>query len=275
MKVRFIIATFLSLLLIASCSEKKKSTGDNLILSSEKNIPGDSTLYCLACDGCTDSAVVVLPRTGGDPITLDILKAMETHNVFGRPKIGDHLAIMLNRDKKSVKMLVDINELMGEWGYKVTPKLRVTIGGPQGGPAMPDSVRDSMLKQVEYGFQLNTDRTAKTTGFFKKTMTSDDTSPIIYPARSYYLSWRLFNCKLILTSTSSTNSFTLKENQKTQDDTCDIVLLMRDSLMLGGGGITRGYYRLAYSDGSKAATKGRMAMTGARNQKSKPKSMKK
>ena len=67
---------------------------DSMAYSIVKKAKGDSTLYGLACDGCTDSVVVFLPYEGGDPVTYEIIDALRMGKVFGRPKIGDRLALI-------------------------------------------------------------------------------------------------------------------------------------------------------------------------------------
>ena len=56
-------------------------TGGEIMARGEKpdgnvgtstKIEGDSTRYGLACEGCTDSVLVFLPGTGGDPVTYNI-----------------------------------------------------------------------------------------------------------------------------------------------------------------------------------------------------------
>ena len=44
------------------------SAEDSMAYSIYNKEKGDSTLYGLACDGCTDSVVVFLPYEGGDPV---------------------------------------------------------------------------------------------------------------------------------------------------------------------------------------------------------------
>ena len=67
-----------------TCSTKKGGGEADKVISTEQNMPGDSTVYGLACDGCNDTILVFLPRTGGDPDTFNILGASKQHQVFGR-----------------------------------------------------------------------------------------------------------------------------------------------------------------------------------------------
>ena len=60
---------------MTACGSKqpKEDKVPNDAISMYKSIPGDSALYGLACDGCTDSILVFLPYSGGDPDTFDII----------------------------------------------------------------------------------------------------------------------------------------------------------------------------------------------------------
>ena len=57
-------------------------------------------MHGLACDGCTDSVLVVLPSDDSDPVTFSIIEAMRYRKVFGKPKIGDMMAVVVNKDNK-------------------------------------------------------------------------------------------------------------------------------------------------------------------------------
>ena len=82
---------FSTILMMSACGSKQQQSvasdvADDAI-SLQKNLPGDSALYGLACDGCTDSVLVFLPYSGGDPDTFDIINAFQQHHVYGRPRI--------------------------------------------------------------------------------------------------------------------------------------------------------------------------------------------
>ena len=70
--------------LFCNCSGKQtqvtEMNDDSLKVST---MTGDSAIYGLACDGCTDSVIVLLPHDGSDPVTYDILKAMRNKRVIG------------------------------------------------------------------------------------------------------------------------------------------------------------------------------------------------
>ena len=66
---------------------------------------GDTMLYGLACDGCSDSVLVFLPDSGGHPINYSILEARLNHQVFGRPRIGDRMAVLVDTANPKALML--------------------------------------------------------------------------------------------------------------------------------------------------------------------------
>ncbi len=93
-KTVFIII-FFSMLFIA-CGNKNKDKIPTQQVSSHITMTGDSTLYGLACEGCSDSVVVFLPEDGSDPVTYNILEAHRKGHVLGKLKIGDKIEIIPN-----------------------------------------------------------------------------------------------------------------------------------------------------------------------------------
>lgn len=129
---------------ITACSNRKPEKSKDVVqpINPEKNAPGDKMVYGLACEGCTDSVIVFLPNSGGDPVTFDILDAMRNHKVYGRPKIGDTVALLMDKEeKKTCDMVIDLNELQGNWCYKVMPKMRPMAG-------MPPKMAKRMMKNM-------------------------------------------------------------------------------------------------------------------------------
>ena len=97
--------------LLAACGGKPSSgeKPDGNVGTSTK-IEGDSTRYGLACEGCTDSVLVFLPGTGGDPVTYNIVEAFMHRRVIGRPKTGDWVAVVLNgEDSLKADMVINLD----------------------------------------------------------------------------------------------------------------------------------------------------------------------
>jgi hypothetical protein len=238
-------------LLTAACGEKKEAKVPANIpadaISLYQNAPGDSALYGLACDGCTDSVLVFLPYSGGDPDTFDIISAFQHHRIYGRPHIGDELAVILNpEDRAEALMVFNTEELKGTWCYMVSPKLRNVESMPRRMQrrmieSMPDSVKQLLIVPREYSLRLKRDNTAMVRGGMRRQTTTDDMSPVEYPAVKRYTEWRLFNGRLILKA-DTIPGFTL-EGQLPESDTVDIELLTNDSLVLRFKDHSQSYYR--------------------------------
>ncbi len=207
-------------------------------------LPGDSTVYGLACDGCTDSVVVLLPRDCSDPITYDILDAMRHHRVIGHPKVGDKIAVIPNaEDSLKADMVINIDDLYGDWCYMVRPTLNIPeVDGKK--VELPDSVLRSILVPREYGISLRRQWTAQVIGFVRPKATDEERPPVTYPRLKIYNRWMLWNGNLLLTKTRMTVD---KDGnaQMTDEgiDTAQIMLLRPDSLVLRQGDTQQGYYR--------------------------------
>src|SRR5574344_345453 len=247
MRYKTLIIFFAVAAFFSSCGKKKMpQSNPKQPLSPEVNVTGDSAIYGLACEGCTDSVIVVLPNSGGDPVTYDILDAMRSHNIIGMPRIGDNLTVLLSEDKKSAKYVVDLNELEGSWCYKAMPKLRhAPLGMKDGDPKhskerMPDSIFKSIMVPCECGFELFGDKTAKPIGRHKNN-TTEGFNPVEYPKVKSYRAWRMFNGKIIFTI-SERDIPGMKKHKKTYD-TAQIVMMRKDSLVLKIKNTTQGFYR--------------------------------
>ena len=103
------------LVLFSGCGTKEEQKPEKTIGLST-NIEGDSTLYGLACDGCTDSVLVFLSGKGGDPVTYDIIDARKRQHIIGHPNVGDWVCLIVNgKDKKKADLVIDLDQLKGEW----------------------------------------------------------------------------------------------------------------------------------------------------------------
>lgn len=248
MKSKSLTIAVVTVLLATACGGKQGSeqaASGNSDDGTEQNEPGDSTVYGLACDGCTDTLLVFLPRSGGDPDTFNILDAMKAHHVFGRPMIGDKVAVVLNHDNAKVAdMVIDMEQLKGEWCYMVKPKLRQRVGMSQEHQQEMMQHNDSMLQKLmqprEYGMEIKSDYTARPIGITYGA-TPDENSPVEYPQTKSYREWRIFNGRLIL---NETHRDTTGVTTITNSDTAQFVLMRRDTLVLRfSNGEQQGYYR--------------------------------
>jgi len=246
----YFLPIILALIALGACTSRHKNANLKPQTSNVNRLPGDRSVYGLACDGCTDSVLVLLPEDGSDPVKYDIIDAMHAHQVMGRPKVGDWVAVVPNaKDSLTADFVVDIDELKGVWCYLVEPTLRDR--GQMNERArrrieadMPDSLREALFVPREYGFALKRNWEARSIGYVPQVDPLEDESPVEYPPLGYFTEWHLWNGKLVITSgqpQTSQDGVSVVADQR--QDTCDIVLLMKDSLVLSSEGQTRGYYR--------------------------------
>jgi hypothetical protein len=109
-------------------------------------------------------------------------------------------------------------------------------------PPIPDSIRKKILIPVEYSMKLKADNTASMRGNRNNMGKNGNAQSLaVYPEFHRYTDWYPFNGRLILHA-DTIAGFT-QEGDKPVTDTVDIVLLMRDSLILRIGDKEQSYYR--------------------------------
>ena len=205
---------------------------------------GDSTIYGLACDGCNDTIVVYLrtPYTCSDPDTLNILEASRHHHVFGRAMIGDQLAIVRNANDTTVADLMIVTEdLKAEWCYRVLPTLRerVDLEGVRTA-ALPDSIKELLTIEREYGFHLKNEGVAMPIGMSYRAATTDEEEAVVYPKLTRYFEWHIYNGRLVL---EASRRDSLQQRQIIVSDTADLMMLTPDTLVLRFNDREQGYYK--------------------------------
>lgn len=232
-----------------SCQNNNQAKSEQPTVGTSTTIEGDSTLYGLACDGCTDSVLVFLPGKGGDPVTYDILEATTSGRVIGRPQVGDWVAVIVNgADTLKADMVIDLDQLKGTWVQMVAPTLRERVQQPDDPNVAVevDSMIKSMMKPVEMGFALKRHYTAQAVGRRQAAARNDD-SPVILPMPRNYTAWHVVNGQLVLTVKENADDTTAVA--KVENDTADFVVMMKDSLVLRFRDGERSYYRKKTSDG--------------------------
>jgi len=258
MTIRKTIVMVAALLLLAGCTEKsaeEKMTEPESkgMRNADLLLKGDSTVYGLACEGCTDSVVVLLPNDDSDPVTYNIIDAFKNHQVHGKLKVGDWVGIVRNpEDSMVADLVVNLDELKGTWCYVVMPKWR----NPEAESMMmqgndkdkADSLRKEFFIPREYGFSLKRQWTAQSVGYIRQESGLEDESPVVYPQLSYFTEWHILNGKLVMTSVKMIDEKEGKAKRETRLDTCDILFLGKDSLVLGSEGQFRSYYRRTSED---------------------------
>lgn len=247
-----LIAAVLSTFAACGGKEKAKEEKNEKSIGLSTKNEGDSTLYGLACDGCTDSVIVFLPGTGGDPVTYDIIEAWKQHRVLGRPRVGDWICLMVNKeDSTKADLVIDLDELKGTWVNMELPHLRQNIdfdtipGFDEKHKARIDSILEAEMKPVEMGFALKRSYVAQAVG--RQYGRDNEDSPIVYPTPKRYTEWHIVNGKLVLTETAATNTNQQEAQQqppKQHNDTVDILFLLKDSLRIRySDGTEKGFYR--------------------------------
>lgn len=239
---------------LVSCGGGKErgtvDLSDTTAIDLQPRAEGDMALYGLACDGCTDSVVVVLPYEGGDPDTFDIIDAKRHHKVFGRPKIGARLALMINPDDGGeATMLINLDDLTGAWCQQVMPRFRDMDKMPKRvrkrlEESMSDSVRATLLVAREMGIDIKRNFSVDPIGMAPQVTTTDEQSPLEYPEQNIYSEWRLYNGKFLLVQATRMASEEADSIERPLlADTAEIVLLMPDSLVLRFSDGDQSYYR--------------------------------
>jgi hypothetical protein len=241
---RIIFPLIFGLLLTASCgNQQDQSTGIEMTNFLEQRLPGDSAYYGLACDGSTDSILILMPMSGTDLDTFDILNAFLNRRVLGRPNIGDQMTVVRDTANPGMAyMVVNLSSLKGEWCYQVMPQLRlhrINDSLHLSMPAIPDSLRQRWMQPREYGFEIRRENAVRPIGVVRNNA-SIQQSPVTYPSVKQYREWKMFNGRLIL---SEFRRDTLGKRQTVSIDTADIILLRRDSMRLRFKYSEQSYYR--------------------------------
>lgn len=245
MKKFTLFILFIAAILCTSCNNHSQPTEEKQsTVGTSTSIEGDSTLYGLACHGCTDSVLIFLPGKGGDPVAYNILQANTQGRVIGRPQVGDWVAVIVNgEDSLKADMVIDLDQLKGTWVQLVRPTLRerlVIEGGNV--PHEPDdsTLIQKLMRPVEMGFSLKRHYSAQAIGR-RYGLSSTENSPVIYPVPRNYTGWHVINGQLVLTVEEQSADTTAVP--KTENDTASFVMMLKDSLVLKFGDEVKHYYR--------------------------------
>lgn len=239
----------LTMTLLYSCGNRQANVneGEDMIGNTYYNLPGDSTRYGMACDGCTDSILVFMPVSCDRLDTFDIITARQQRRIFGRLHIGDELAIIVNpEDTFEVLTIINLDALRNTWAYLAYPKLRNIDKMTQRMQRhmmerIPDSLKKQWLKPREYSLRLKRDHTAMALGGVHHQTTTDDMSPVEFPPIKRYTEWHIYNGHLILKA-DTIAGFT-QEGHKPTIDTVDIKMLRKDTLVLRFQDHEQAFYR--------------------------------
>lgn len=263
MKIRPMLLMALAIASLAACQKGKpgKRPSADMPISNEKQAKGDKGVYGLACMGCTDTAVVLLPNSGGDPVKYNILDANRHHQVFGDIEIGDRICVIPctdKEDKNGADMVIDLDDLQATWTYPVMPHLRDVTHLSKRQQArilanMPDSIVETYMIPREYGFTLSRMNEVRSVGHVMQASAVEDDSPVEYPEVPQYTEWHIYNGKLILTR-GKMQKGGVTVNNKTTHDTLSLAFLRGDSLALcDTRGNVLGFHRKSDAHSANAA----------------------
>lgn len=226
-------------LLSAGCAQKSvEKPGEDIVKQTRAD--GDSTVYALAAAGTNDSILVflTLPYDGADPDTVNILEALRQRRLYGRPQVGDNVAILRNDSDSTVAERVIVTEqLTGTWCYKVYPHLRHQMGD---GP-LPPRLQQMLNEEREYGMTIKPTGTVFSIGAHARQ--ADEQLPVAYPRAKNYGRWAIYNGRLILSEVKYTESTENTEVTVVSTDTADFVRLRRDTLILRFSDGERKFYK--------------------------------
>lgn len=239
------IFAFIAAVAVMACSGHKAENAEEPQSEPMIELKGDSTVYGLVCDGCTDSVLVMLPADMSDPVKYDIIDAFQAHNVFGKMRIGDRVAILLDpTDRQVAQQVVNLDDLKGTWSYEVMPQFRDFASMSKRMQRrmmqnMPDSVKRTFLVSRQYGFTLKRENIATPVGLMPHENALDDESPVVYPEVPFYTEWHLWNGKLLLVRHEHMGPNPSKDHVRI--DTAKILMLRPDTLVLQFAGHVQGY----------------------------------
>ena len=253
MKLKSLLAIGITALFFASCHHGPKPPKKQVSLPISYSVPakGDRAIYGLACMGCTDTTIILLPNAGGDPIKYNILDAYRNNQIFGNIEVGDWICVIPcsdKNDKYGADMVIDLDKLKSTWTYQVMPHLRDVSHLSKRQQArilanMPDSIVETYMVPREYGFTLKRMGEARSVGYVMQNSSVEDDSPVEYPPVPQYTEWHAYNGKLILVK-GKYEMAGIVFNEKTTYDTLSFVYMRNDSLALRDNkGNVLGYHR--------------------------------
>ncbi len=238
---------FFALAVLVACNDTATS-GDQGAISDEVRLKGDHTVYGLACDGCSDSVIVVLRNEGGDPVRYNIVNAMKNKQVFGEITIGDEVAVLVNPHNKNEALeVIDLEQLKGTWTFQVLPKLKpsATKTEEQIMAEMTDSMKAVLFVPREYGFTLMSHNLASPVGYVQKQNTLEDESPVYYPTVTVYTGWHIYNGWLYIYKDTVDAQGNRIPNDSVGHDDGRMVYLSADSMAAQFGKKVMQYHRKA------------------------------
>ena len=259
---------------ICSCSSNKSEEGMLTVVDDGLVIKGDSMIYGLACDGSSDSTLVLWPFKG-EPLSISCIDAKRAGQVMGKPEIGDWVGVIVDSsDSTEATLVLNLDEMKGTWTYPVMPVLKDVQHMSKRMQRrfmaqMDDSLKQTFLIPREYGFVLKRSHKAEAVGRVRRTTTLEDDSPVTYPEVKNYKKWYTCNGKLLLVS----GQFHIvgdKAPKQVPDvvDTMTFVKMQGDSLILSQHGVNYHFHRQASAAAANAAAQAAVAKQDQKKEES-------
>ena len=183
---KIFLPLLLIMILFTACGHKKQDTNAAMLKAmAQSRLEGDRSVYGLACEGCTDSVVVLLPEGGGDPVKYNVIEATRRRKVLGKLKTGDWICVVPNaKDSMVADIVVDLDQLRGIWCYIVMPKMRDFEKMPkrlqtQLMNELSDSIKETFMIPREYGFYLKRHWVAQSVGYVQESNSLAEESPVV------------------------------------------------------------------------------------------------
>lgn len=233
----------------------KHPEASTIITTQNDSVVGDSMFYGLACEGSTDSVLIVYPTSGDDPVKFNIIDAKEDGKIIGKITVGDWIGVVVDpKDKTTALMVINLDLIKATWTYPVMPTFKeLSHLSPRMQKRMesmalqeiPDSMKALYLVPREYGFTLKRNHKAQAVGRIFAAGADDADSPVEYPEVKNYHSWYPWNGHVILVSGGKTimNNKVIDEKPLVYD-TLNFVSLDDDSLIVKIRGVRYGFHRM-------------------------------
>lgn len=115
--IKFFLTMTTALILMGSCGNKGSqqqvpNEAENDTVTASINC--DSTIYGLCAAESTMNTLELIADSG-DTLHISLLEAKEEGKVLGGYAVGDRIAVMLNKDRTSARLVINQSALLGDW----------------------------------------------------------------------------------------------------------------------------------------------------------------
>lgn len=117
MKKLFFLSVALTTVMMLSCGGNKQQAEAEEVHDTTKVedvIPRDRTIYGVCTDGTAMNTLEIV-TDNGDTLMLSITNAQENGKVLGGLQVADRVAVVADDAKKTARLVINLNTLMGDW----------------------------------------------------------------------------------------------------------------------------------------------------------------